>query len=111
MRQPIVIELSEPIQAIDRAFERLELREPRGKDLREIGTPVSFGSGGGFTIDSERLALMIARLANIPESSVDQLSAFDWMLCQTAIMGFLGPAGASAPSSTGTTSAPAGGAT
>lgn len=114
MNDPITVKLSRPLNVVGDVVDTLTIREPNGRDLREIGYPMTFHDTGGTEVNSAVMARMIGRLAGTPKTSslplatVDMLSVADWNACMAAVLGFFGGA---ASSSTDTTSAPAGGAT
>lgn len=84
------ITLTRPIQAHGEELRELTLREPTGKDLRTLGLPFTVSASGQVNPDSGALARHIGVLAGIPPSSVDQLSATDFMTCTVAVLGFFG---------------------
>lgn len=85
------VSLTRAIQAHgDDNVRELTLREPTGKDLRTLGLPFTISATGQVNPDSAVIARHISALAGIPPSSVDQLSAADFMTCSIAVMGFFG---------------------
>lgn len=79
--------LSSTISAHGDDVNSLVLRTPTGKDVRELGFPYKMMSDG-LVILSGVTAVYISRLASIPMSSVDQLSAPDMNDLGTVIAGF-----------------------
>jgi hypothetical protein len=110
--------LSTSIQAHGDTLAALVFREPTGKDIRVHGNPFQLVADrvtGEATpvFDADRCARLISALAGIPMSSVDQLSAADFLGAQLVLLGFFGvppPKTGSNASSTsagsGATSAP-----
>ena len=111
------VKLRKPIKAHGEDLAALELREPVGKDIRECGMPYKLESKGDselVVIDAGVSARYIARLAGIPLSSVDQLTAPDFNLAVGAVLGFFGVGEGSSPqttSSPSTSTPPTSGAT
>lgn len=102
-REPIVITLDEPIQAHGKELTQLSLRPPRGKDLREAGSPfqmLDFADASGqadlsrVKVNTASVLVLIGLLAEIPPSSVDQLGMVDIAACEAALFRFLAPASA-----------------
>lgn len=85
--------LSKPIQANGGEVSVLELREPEGKDLIEIGMPMSFTAEGQTDIKMQVIAKYISRLASIPPNSVISISRQDLMSLALEIVGFFGEPG------------------
>lgn len=92
MKSEVKVPLRRPIQAHGEELRELTLREPTGKDLRVMGLPFGFSAGGEVQIDAAATHRAISTLAGIPPSSVDQLSAQDFMGVTGALMGFFGEA-------------------
>jgi hypothetical protein len=93
-----VVRLSKPIEAHGNTLSELKLREPTGRDLRTCGVPYRLGADESMQIEASVMHRMIAQLAQVPPSAVDQLSASDWQEAATVVLGFFGPAtGSSAP--------------
>jgi hypothetical protein len=86
--------LNEPIQAHGKEITELELRKPNGGDIRACGFPFAFtpNEDGGVTIvpQSAAISAMLARIANLPPSSVGQLSAPDWFAASMELLSFFG---------------------
>lgn len=78
--------LRKPINAYGEEITVLELRRPTGADLVRVGNPVKFTPHAEPPIiehDYVRVAAMVARLANVPSSSIerlepDELTALAW---------------------------------
>jgi hypothetical protein len=93
----IVIEyqLAEPINAYGEEIKVLKLRKPTGMDLIEIGNPVDFypyAEPVKVAHDMPKVRAMLARLANIPSSSVARLGPRDLVGLAWAISPFFIPA-------------------
>jgi hypothetical protein len=82
------VKLRAPIKAQGQELQELTFREPTGVDLAAIGMPFTVGQDGGLNIATAPMARMMARLANIPPSSIGQLSAPDWMAAAMEVLGF-----------------------
>ncbi|MBU8538731.1 phage tail assembly protein [Falsiroseomonas tokyonensis] len=72
------LKLSAPIPAHGAQLHELTLRDPSGRDLRECGLPYRLLAEGGVVIDGPASHRMIAQLAAVPPSSIDQLTGADW---------------------------------
>lgn len=71
------IQLATPIRAHGEDLHVLELREPTGKDVRELGFPYVTTGDAGIKLDAGVIAKYVSRLASIPLSSVDNMSPAD----------------------------------
>jgi hypothetical protein len=84
--------LTEPIQAHGKTVTELELRKPLGGDIRKCGTPTKQErTDSGTTlhhVDTEVVAKLISEIAGIPPSSVNLMSAPDFMEATGIIVGF-----------------------
>ncbi|MEJ8324389.1 MULTISPECIES: phage tail assembly protein [Kosakonia] len=80
--------LTKPIQAHGETISVLELREPTGKDVRELGFPYVTTGDAGVRLDAGVVAKYIARLGNIPPSSVDTMSPADLNTISWEVAGF-----------------------
>ncbi len=108
--QPATVELTTPIQAHGEEVHALTLRPPLGKDIRVIGFPFAMASVGGDTetrFDAKVISRYVVELAGVPLSSVDQLSAADWVEVMGAVTSFFGQSGLK--SSRGSTTRPGSG--
>ncbi len=102
-----LVPLSHEVKAHGETLSALTLREPRGADLVAAGLPFSLREEPGRAItpviDPRSCRDLIARLADVPPSTVDALSVADFMAAAAAVMGFFRaptPAPSSKPSST-----------
>ena len=91
------ITLVKPIQAHGNEVTELELREPNTGDIAACGSPFSLTlpteEGGGVTImpNPPALVALIARLTNIPLSSVRSMSIVDSGVIMGHLVNFLAP--------------------
>ena len=83
------ITLSKPVHAHGEEVRVLTLREPVADDIIICGYPLSIGDGGA-TPQAGAIAKYIARLADIPPSSVRSLAPADFMAAFQVIMHFFG---------------------
>lgn len=91
----IQFELSEPIMAYGEEVTILKIRKPTGLDLIEVGNPVTFypyTEPVKVEHDMVKVRAMLARLANIPSSSVGNIGARDLVGLAWAISPFFIPA-------------------
>lgn len=87
--------LDEPINAYGQEVTVLKLRKPTGLDLIEIGNPVNFypyATPVKIEHDMPKVQAMVARLANIPSSSVVRIGVNDLVGLAWAISPFFIPA-------------------
>ena len=86
MSEPV--KLKKPIQAHGDEVRELTFREPNGDDIITCGYPLQMSGDGTFVPLAGTIAKYIARLGNIPPSSVKQMSAPDFGDCMQEIIGF-----------------------
>lgn len=88
----VKVTLTTPITAHGKKIEEITLEEPKGKHIRRCGSPYSTEilRGGDVRIDfnSESIAKYVQELGNIPQTSVDSLSAADFMNLQDEVVRF-----------------------
>lgn len=100
----ITVPLSKPINAHGESVIELELREPGGEDLMDIGYPyivVQSDTGGqGVELRPKVVARYVSKLAQIPMSSVKQIGLADLQKLQGVVMGFFGQEEAGTTSAT-----------
>lgn len=94
--EPIVITLSRPVEAHGEAIKTLSLREPNAGDIKVCGYPLQISDGAAIPV-AGAICKYIARLANVPPSTVDKLTPADFNACLTAIVDFFGTPEASQP--------------
>lgn len=80
--------LSKAITAHNETLTVLEFREPTGKDVRELGYPYQVSNDESIKLSASITAKYISRLANIPMSSVDEMSPSDMGLAGALVIGF-----------------------
>lgn len=94
MSEKTVFKLGRPIEAHGEQVTELQLREPAGQDLLDLGYPylVTLGDGEGERIElrPKVMAKYVSRLAAIPPSAVAQISLPDLQQLQGVVMGFFG---------------------
>jgi len=95
--------LLEPIQAHGKEITELEFRKPTGSDIRECGVPFSFQPTTDGSIimhpNAGPISALIARVCNIPPSSVGMMSAPDWQAASMELLSFFGASRRTASSS------------
>lgn len=82
------IQLSKPVRAHGEDVHVLELREPTGKDVRELGFPYTTTGDAGVKLDAAVVAKYVSRLASIPMSSVDNMTPADLNTLSWEVAGF-----------------------
>lgn len=91
------ITLTKPVTAHGEEIGEFEMREPTGKDVRELGYPylVLVGDQGASGIELRPGVAMkyASRLAGIPPSSLDQMCPADISAITGVVMGFFGVEG------------------
>ena len=89
--------LSKPIQAHGEPLDVLRWREPTGGDIERAGNPVYLDFSGekpSITFNEKKMAAMISLLAQVPPSTVRQLTAKDWNAVAWKLFRFFTPPGA-----------------
>ncbi len=87
------VKLTKAIKAHGEDVAELDLREPTGRDVQDIGFPyliVMTGDEQALQIQVKTVGKYVSKLAGIPPSSVDQLSAGDLSTLTGAVMSFFG---------------------
>lgn len=85
--------LNKAITAHDAEITELNLREPTGKDVQELGFPyllIMQDDQEAVQIQAKVIGKYIVRLASIPPSAVDTISAADFNGLVGVMMGFFG---------------------
>lgn len=83
--------LRKGIEAHGETISTLKLREPTSLDIIEIGNPVRLdGANNTVFHDERKMQMMIARLANVPPSSVAMLAPNDFVALCWALTPFFG---------------------
>src|SRR5262245_1556974 len=92
---PFSFKLSKPIQAHGQEISILRWREPTAGDIERAGNPIIvdlFGEQPRLTFDERKMSGMMSVLAQVPPSSVKQLSASDWNTIAWKMVRFFMPA-------------------
>ena len=90
----LVHNLAKPIQAHGETVSELRFREPTGADIVNVGNPVIFDMASDppkVTHDDRKMAAMMARLANVPPSSIGLMGPQDWVACAWLLTPFFVP--------------------
>jgi Phage tail assembly chaperone proteins, E, or 41 or 14 len=92
----VTVELGRTIQThMSPTTTHLTFREPTAMDIDAVGNPVSNDFSRGWppmpVIDSKKMTLMMARLANISPKSILEMKARDWSTCSLAVQIFFLP--------------------
>lgn len=82
------LELNKPVQAHGETTSVLEFNEPTGKDVRELGYPYQMNQDESVKLLAHVVAKYIVRLANVPLSTVDQMSPGDLNAAGWLVAGF-----------------------
>lgn len=82
------LELGHPITAHGETLSVLEFNEPTGKDVRELGYPYQMNQDESIKFQAHIIAKYIVRLANVPLSTVDQMSPGDLNAAGWLVAGF-----------------------
>ncbi|ENK7136593.1 TPA: phage tail assembly protein [Enterobacter roggenkampii] len=82
------LELSNPVNAHGETISVLEFNEPTGKDVRELGYPYQMNQDESIKLQAHIIAKYIVRLANVPLSTVDQMSPGDLNSAGWLVAGF-----------------------
>ena len=85
--------LNKAITAHDAEINELNLREPTGKDVQELGFPyllIMQDDQEAVQIQAKVIGKYIVRLAGIPPSAVDTISPSDFNGLVGVMMGFFG---------------------
>ncbi|WP_413722696.1 phage tail assembly protein [Sodalis sp. RH24] len=84
----MILELTTPISAHGEEISQIDLRDPTGKDVREIGYPYQMNPDESVKLLAGVVAKYIARLGNVPPSSVDTMSPSDLNTAGWMVAGF-----------------------
>jgi hypothetical protein len=85
---PYTMKLTKPVDVLGASVSEFSLREPSGMDMSMAGSPIKLGPDG-VDINAPRMTAMIARLAGVPDTAVQQMRGADWNRCAMRIAGFL----------------------
>ncbi|MGH6739381.1 MAG: phage tail assembly protein [Bradyrhizobium sp.] len=85
--------LSRPIKAYDEEVDVLKVRRPTAIDLIQIGNPVLYtpGSPPRIELDFVKLIAFLARLSQVPSSSLERLDPQDLIEIGWSLAPFLVP--------------------
>ena len=82
------LQLTKPINAHGEAIHVLEFSEPTGKDVRELGYPYQMNQDESIKLQAHIIAKYIVRLAEVPLSTVDQMTPGDLNTAGWLVAGF-----------------------
>ena len=82
------LELQHPVTAHGETVSVLEFNEPTGKDVRELGYPYQMNQDESIKLQAHIIAKYIVKLANVPLSTVDQMSPGDLNSAGWLVAGF-----------------------
>ncbi|MEY8710453.1 phage tail assembly protein [Mangrovibacter phragmitis] len=82
------LELTRPVPAHGETIHVLEFNEPTGKDVRELGYPYQMNQDESVKLLANVVSKYIVRLANVPQSTVDQMSPADLNQAAWLVAGF-----------------------
>ena len=85
---PYARKLLKPITVLTEKVSSVTIREPNGADLSACGSPASIGPDG-LTIDGKRMGALIARLAGVPTTAVDEMDGRDVYAIALRVADFL----------------------
>ena len=89
----VSVELKNPIRAYNDTLSAIKFRKPTGGDMMRIGNPVDFDpiSDPPKISHNNHMVPMLARLANIPTSSFENMDTQDLVACYWAVTPFFMP--------------------
>jgi len=82
-REPVTLELEEPVNAYGEMVKSLTLKSPIGSDILACGYPFSTERNprSGTVTDAINVPaarLLLSKMAQVPEGTIDQLTALDF---------------------------------
>ncbi|GAB0645611.1 phage tail assembly protein [Leclercia adecarboxylata] len=80
--------LNHPVSAHGETISVLEFKEPTGKDVRELGYPYQMNQDESIKLQAHIIAKYIVRLAEVPLSTVDQMTPGDLNTAGWLVAGF-----------------------
>lgn len=88
----VTFELAKPITHANEEIRTLTIKEPTLKTIRKIGLPfiMSGAAGSSFEIDADRVARYLVELCALPPSTIDQISAGDFVSITKVVGDFFG---------------------
>jgi hypothetical protein len=88
------VQFKKPILAHGEEVSEIELREPTGKDVMELGFPylviISDGDDQAIEVRAKVVGKYVSRLAGIPPSSLEKVSPEDFSMLMGVVLGFFG---------------------
>lgn len=84
------IKLSGVLTAHGEQIESIDLVEPTGDDIMELGYPFLIHGGGAIELRPKVVGQYVVRLGKVPLSTVKKLSLSDLQACTAAVLGFFG---------------------
>ncbi|MCK9389763.1 MAG: phage tail assembly protein [Sulfuritalea sp.] len=88
------IKLSKPIKAHGEEISEIELREPTGADVMELGYPylliIGEDDAQAMELRPKVVCRYVAKLGKIPPSSLNEVSPADFGQMTGVVMGFFG---------------------
>jgi|SRR6516164_1927196 hypothetical protein len=88
------VTLTKPVIANGEETLELHFREPTGADIAHCGNPVEVDFSQDppkITYDAKAMSAMLARLAVVPPSTINSLTAKDWETAALMVTGFFLP--------------------
>src|ERR1700722_9599225 len=82
--ESLPVTLSKPIPVFEEKVSKLKFRKPTAADIIQIGNPVMFdpiSDPPRVEHHAQRMTAMMARLSNVPASSLAKLETEDWIAC------------------------------
>jgi hypothetical protein len=91
---PMSITLSEPILVIDHMVSKITLTRPRGRHLMKAGAALRVITRTGsdelaIEVNPESMGKLISACFNLPNRTVEELPAADFVACSNKLMPFL----------------------
>lgn len=86
--------LGKPVEAHGETVSEIAFREPVGADILAVGNPVIVDMASDpprITHDERKMTAMIARLGNVPPSTVGLMGPQDWVSCAWLLTPFFVP--------------------
>lgn len=91
----LTLTLTKPVQSHGKEVAELTFREPSGADILACGgNPVAFDPVTAAVdpgAHPQRMRLMLSRLAAVPPSTIDQMTAPDWTSASWLVAPFFMP--------------------
>ena len=87
MANKVTLELSTPLEGTSGPISKLELREPRFKDLKNCGMPINVTTG---QIDWENSSTLLEAITGVPSPILEQMGVKDAMAAIGKMAEFFG---------------------